>query len=176
MNQQVPAWMWMIRIIDAIGEWSGNISCWLIIPLVGGLTYEVIARYVFNAPTEWAYDTTYMLYGAHFMLGAGYTLLHKEHIRTDLFYEKFTPRNQGIIDATLYLFFFFPGMIFFCLTGWEESLQSWYIGERSDTGGWRPILYPFKMVVPVAAALLILQGVSEFVKSTRAALTGRWPS
>jgi TRAP-type mannitol/chloroaromatic compound transport system permease small subunit len=85
----------------------------MIFPLIGGSTYEVIARYVFNAPTKWAYDTSYMLYGSHFMLGAAYCLYKGGHIRTDVFYEKFSVRWQGRIDACLYIFLFFPGMILF---------------------------------------------------------------
>ena len=103
----------IIHVIDTISEWSGRLTAWLIIPLVAGLSYEVFARYLFDAPTVWAYDTTYMLYGSHFMLGAAYTLLKKGHIRTDIFYNNFSPRTQGMIDATLYLVFFFPGIAYF---------------------------------------------------------------
>jgi TRAP-type mannitol/chloroaromatic compound transport system permease small subunit len=164
-----------IRVIDrVVGEWSGRLFCWLIIPLVGGLTYEVLVRYLFNAPTIWAYDVTYMLYGAHFMLGAAHTLYSHGHIRTDIFYDKWSPRTQGTIDAVLYLFLFFPGMFFFLTSGWEEALLSISVLETSDASPWRPPLYPFKTVIPVAAALLLVQGVSEFLKSVYAARWGRW--
>lgn len=164
-----------IAIIDAISEWSGKIVAWLVVPLMLALSYEVIARYAFGAPTLWAYDLSYMFYGSHFMLGAGYCLVRKGHIRTDFFYAKWSARRQGLIDAALYLFFFFPGMLFFFLSGWEAALDSWRLAERSDASAWRPIVYPFKTVMPVTAALLLLQGVSEFVKSIHAARTGRWP-
>lgn len=163
----------IVRVIDTMSEWSGRLFAWMIIPLVVGLTYEVIARYLFNAPTIWAYDTSYMLYGSHFMLGAAYTLLKGGHIRTDIFYQKWSPRTQGTVDAVLYLLFFFPGMIFFFWMGSQEAWQAWSIGERSDASPWRPIIYPFKMVIPVAAMLILVQGVSELIKSAHLALKGR---
>ena len=163
----------VVRVIDALSEWSGRLFAWLIIPLVGGLTYEVLARYVFNAPTIWAYDLGYMLYGSHFMLGAAYTLLKGGHIRTDIFYQNWSPRTRGIVDTLLYILCFFPGMIFFFWMGWQEAWHSWEIGERSDASPWRPILYPLKAALPLGALLILVQGVSEFIKSAHLALKGR---
>lgn len=170
-----PKWLkTMVTVIDTVvGEWSGRLFAILVIPMVLGLAYEVFARYMFNAPTIWAYDVTYMLYGSHFMLGAAYTLYKGQHIRTDMFYENFSVRWKGIVDAVLYLLFFFPGMYLFMMAGWAESLQAWAIGERSDVSAWRPVIYPLKFVVPVASALLIIQGFSEFLKSSYAAIKGR---
>ena len=163
-----------VKFLDSIGEWSGKIVAWLIFPLVFGLTYEVIARYMFNAPTIWAYDIAYMLYGTIFMLGSSFTLYKKGHIRTDIFYARWSPQRQGWVDAILYLFFFFPGIFFFLIAGWNEALHSWSLLERSDVGPWRPPLYPFKTVIPLTALLLLVQGVSEFLKSLHAALKGEW--
>jgi TRAP-type mannitol/chloroaromatic compound transport system permease small subunit len=165
--------MRIVRVVDTISEWSGQIFAWLIIPLVGSLTWEVLARYLFNAPTIWAYDISYMLYGSHFMLGAGYTLLKGGHIRTDIFYQNWSARTQGMVDALLYLLLFFPGMIFFFWMGGQEAWHSWDIGERSDASPWRPILYPLKAVLPFSALLLLVQGVSELIKSGHLALKGR---
>ena len=163
-----------IRIIDAFSEWTGRVFRWLVLPLVFALTYEVIARYAFHAPTVWAFDLSYMLYGSHFMLGAGYCLLRQGHIRTDVFYGKWTPRRQGWVDSVCYLLLFFPGMIFFFLASWDSALHSFTIREVSDASSWRPFIYPFKMVVPLTALLLMIQGVSEFLKSFYAALRGEW--
>jgi TRAP-type mannitol/chloroaromatic compound transport system permease small subunit len=162
-----------VHVIDGISDWSGRIFSWLILPLMIGLTWEVVARYAFNAPTIWAYDSSYMLYGSHFMLGAGYTLLKGGHIRTDIFYQNWSPRTQAAVDATLYLLFFFPGMIFFFWMGSVEAAHAWSIQERSDASPWRPILYPFKTVLPLTALLLIVQGVSEFIKSAYLATRGQ---
>src|SRR5918997_6034844 len=88
-----------VRALDRVNLWAGKLVAWLVIPMVLSLVYEVVARYLFNAPTTWAYDMTYMLYGAFFMLGAAYTLLKQGHIRTDSFYGQWSPRRQGIVDA-----------------------------------------------------------------------------
>jgi TRAP-type mannitol/chloroaromatic compound transport system permease small subunit len=163
----------IVRAIDGLAIWSGQLFCWLVVPLVAALTYEVIVRYVFHAPTIWAYDAAYMLYGTHFMLGAAYTLYKGGHIRTDLFYQNWSVRTRGTVDAVLYLLLFFPGIALFFWMGLQEALHAWDIREVSDASPWRPILYPFKAVIPIALLLLLIQGVSEFFKSVYAALEGR---
>jgi TRAP-type mannitol/chloroaromatic compound transport system permease small subunit len=163
----------IVRAIDRLALWSGQVFCWLVVPLVAGLTYEVILRYFFHAPTIWAYDVAYMLYGSHFMLGAAYTLYKGGHIRTDIFYQNWSVRTRGAVDALLYLLLFFPGIALFFWMGLQEALQSWDLREVSDASPWRPILYPFKAVIPVALALLMIQGVSEFLKSAYAAFRDR---
>ena len=168
-----PALVAVVSAIDQIAIWSGLLFCWLAVPLVLGLTYEVFARYLFHAPTIWAYDVTYMLYGSHFMLGAAYTLYKGGHIRTDMFYQNWSVRTRGVIDATLYLLLFFPGIALFFWMGLQEALHAWDIREVSDASPWRPILYPFKAVIPLSLLLLMIQGVSEFLKSAYAARTGR---
>ncbi|MGH7389437.1 MAG: TRAP transporter small permease subunit [Candidatus Rokuibacteriota bacterium] len=157
----------MIGAIDGVSTATGWLAGWLIVPMTLGVSYEVVARYAFNAPTVWAYDTTYMLFGAQFMLAAAYTLLKGGHIRTDVFYERWSPRTRATIDVVSYLFFFFPGMLFVLYAGGVEAWQSWLIGERSDWTPWRPVLYPLKAVIPLTAALLVLQGFSELVKCLR---------
>ena len=101
-----------IKVIDTFGEWVGNTLAWLVIPLMAGLVIEVFSRYLFNNPMVWVYEMTFMIYGGMFMLGASYTLLKKMHIRTDIFYERFTVRWQGIVDGTLFVVIFFPGLSF----------------------------------------------------------------
>ena len=172
MPQPPPAMLNTIRVIDRFSEWSGKAVAWMILPMVLGLTYEVVARYGFNAPTIWAFDMTYMLYGSLFMLGAHYTLLKGGHIRTDMLYEKYSDRKKGLVDAIAYLLFFFPGMILLFYASVDEAYHAWSIWERSEQTAWRPILWPFKAVVPLTALLLIIQGVSELLKSLYAARTG----
>jgi TRAP-type mannitol/chloroaromatic compound transport system permease small subunit len=169
-----PALLRTVRIIDTFSEWSGKAVAWLILPLVFALTYEGFARYLFDAPTLWAYDLSYMLYAALFMLGAHYTLLKGAHIRTDMLWEKFSPRVKGRIDAVAYIFFFFPAMILLFYASVDEAWASWRMGELSEQTAWRPILWPFKGLVPLTALLLLIQGVSELLKSLYAARTGRF--
>jgi TRAP-type mannitol/chloroaromatic compound transport system permease small subunit len=161
-----------IRTIDTFTDITGTLVSWISLPLVGAVAYEVVARYVFHAPTIWAYDVTYMLYGALFMLGAAYALHKGAHIRTDFFWDNFTPRTKGLIDSISYVVFFFPSLIALGVIGYGEASYSFLINETSDQTPWRPLLWPFKFVVPLACGLLIIQGLSEFLKSFYMARTG----
>ncbi len=160
-----PALLSMIRLIDGFTDWTGTIISWLSLPLVLAVAYEVAARYVFHLPTIWVYDVTYMLYGTLFMLGAAYALHKGAHIRTDFFWEKFSIRRKGWIDTISYVVFFFPSLIILLLISWTEFHYSFQINETSDQTPWRPVLWPFKGVVPLACLLLLIQGVSELIKS-----------
>ncbi|MBL95320.1 MAG: TRAP transporter permease DctQ [Magnetovibrio sp.] len=164
-----------IKTIDQISVLSGKVFAWLIIPMVLSLVYEVFARYLFNAPTLWAYDMTYMLYGSHFMLGAAYTLAMQGHIRTDFFYRIWSVRWQGVVDSLLYIFFFFPSIVLWFYAGFDFAATSWDRGEVGISSPWKPIIYPFKTVMPLTCILLLLQGVSELVKSLYAARYNKWP-
>jgi TRAP-type mannitol/chloroaromatic compound transport system permease small subunit len=153
----------LVAAIDGISTAAGWFAGWLIVPLALAVAYEVGARYLFNAPTRWAGTATYMLYGAQFMLAASYTLLRGGHIRTDVFYSRWSPRTQALVDAVSYVGFFFPGMLLILYAGTVEAHHAWLIGERA--GGWRA--WPFKAVIPVSALLLLLQGLSELIKCVR---------
>ncbi len=167
-----PGLLTTIRGIDRFTDWTGTIISWLSVPLVLAVIYEVIARYIFHAPTIWAFDATYMLYGTLFMLGAAYALHKGAHIRTDFFWEKFSTRKKGVIDSISYLVFFFPSLAMLFYLSMHEASYAWSINETSDQSPWRPILWPFKGVVPLACLLLLIQGVSELLKSLYMARTG----
>jgi TRAP-type mannitol/chloroaromatic compound transport system permease small subunit len=171
-GSSVPLHIRAVRAIDRFTDVTGTWVAWLNIPLVLAVSYEVVARYAFNAPTIWSYDITYMLYGTIFMLGAAYALHKGAHIRTDFFFEKWSVRTQGTIDSIAYIVFFFPSLVMFLVVGWDEAWYSFVIGETSEQTPWRPILWPFKMVIPLTCLLLIVQGVSETIKSVYAARTG----
>jgi TRAP-type mannitol/chloroaromatic compound transport system permease small subunit len=163
------------RVIDTFTLWCGRVFSWLALVLMLAIVYHVVMRYGFNAPTVWAYDVTYMLYGTMFMLGAAYCLLKGGHVRTDFIYNRFPPRWQGIIDAVLYIILFFPAMYLFFIAGYDYAARSWAQLERGFYSPWAPPIYPFKTVIPVAITLLVLQGISELLKSLHAAIYGRWP-
>lgn len=173
MNQPSRALLRVIRVIDGFTTITGWAFATLTVPLVLGVSYEVFARYALNAPTLWAFDLSYMLYGALFMLGAAFALLKGAHIRTDLFWERFSERTKGVIDTIAYLAFFFPGLTLILVTSAGEAWQSFLINEESEQTAWRPILWPFKAVVPLTMVLLLVQGVSEVLKSIYLARTGR---
>lgn len=167
-----PALLALVRALDLVSLWSGRLVAWLIIPMVLSLVYEVLARYAFNAPTAWAYDMTYMLYGSFFMLGAAYTLLRQGHIRTDSFYGGWSPRVQGIVDAVCYVVFFFPPLIALLWVSIDFFWVSFQRGERVVSSPWMPVIYPVKFVIPLTCCLLILQGTAEFLRSVWAFRTG----
>jgi TRAP-type mannitol/chloroaromatic compound transport system permease small subunit len=172
MAAQSPGLIKTVRMIDKFTDTTGTWIAWLNVPLVAVVAYEVFARYVFHAPTIWSFDLTYMFYGTIFMLGAAFALHKGAHIRTDFFYEKWSAKTKGIVDATSYIVFFFPS-IFMLL--WISAGEAWYafdIKETSEQTPWRPILWPYKSVVPLTCVFLLIQGVSELIKSFYAARTG----
>jgi TRAP-type mannitol/chloroaromatic compound transport system permease small subunit len=172
MPELAPAHIRLVRLIDKFTDTTGTWVAWLNIPLVLAVSYEVFARYAFNAPTIWSFDVTYMLYGTIFMLGSAFALHKGAHIRTDFFFEKWSVRTKGTIDSVAYLVFFFPSIAVFLLVSWNEGWYAFTINETSEQTPWRPILWPYKMVVPLTCLLLLIQGVSETIKSVFAARTG----
>jgi len=168
----IPLHIRVVRAIDRFTDFTGTLVAWLNVPLALAVTYEVVARYVFNSPTIWAYDVSYMLYGTIFMLGAAYALHKGAHIRTDFFFEQWSVRTRGVIDSVAYLGFFFPSLILFLVVSWGEGWYAFTINEVSEQTPWRPILWPLKMVVPLTCLLLLIQGVSETIKCVYAARTG----
>lgn len=162
----------LVRLIDKFTDTTGTWVAWLNVPLVLVVAWEVMARYLFDAPTIWSFDVTYMLYGTIFMLGSAYALHKGAHIRTDFFWERWSIRTKGMIDAVAYIAFFFPALLMLLFVSGHEAWYAYTINETSEQTPWRPILWPFKAVVPLACLLLLIQGVSETIKSVYAARTG----
>ena len=177
MPEDMPTWMSKSIInIDKFSKWIGGVVCWILMPLIFAMTYEVFARKLFLAPTIWAYDISRFLYGALFMLGAGYALSRGVHIRADFLYRNFKIKTQGIVDTTLYILFYFPGLLFFfyMTTGFvQESIMR---SERVMDTAWMPYLWPIKTCLWFGILFLLIQGVSEVLKSYYAATRGRWPN
>jgi TRAP-type mannitol/chloroaromatic compound transport system permease small subunit len=153
------------RAIDRFTERCGLVFACLLVPLVAAVAWEVVARYVFDAPTGWAYETIIVLYAAMFMLGAAYALRAGAHVRTDFLWEKWSPRTRASIEIVAYLGGFFPGMVLFLVAGLEATWMSYVMDERSADTAWFPPLWPLKALVPASALLLLVQGVSELLKS-----------
>ena len=172
MQAPPPVLIRAVRAIDRFTDVTGTWVAWLNVPMMLCVSYEVVMRYVFDSPTLWVFDITYMLYGTIFMLGAAFALLKGAHIRTDFFFERWSVRTKGIIDSTAYLLFFFPSIFVFLLITWGEGWYALQIHEVSEQTPWRPILWPFKMMIPLACLLLLVQGVSETIKSVWAVRTG----
>jgi TRAP-type mannitol/chloroaromatic compound transport system permease small subunit len=151
-------------LVDRLSELSGRAASWLVMPLVLGVTYEVVARYLLNAPTVWAYDLAYMMYASIFMLGAAYALRYGAHVRTDFLYSGFSDRHKAMVDAVGYVLFL-PTLLFYLLALGRQAQHSWEIGEKSIESAWRPPLYPFKWMMVVAMVLLLFQSVVELLRT-----------
>jgi len=176
MPDDMPLWMAKSIInIDKFSKWIGNIVCWILMPLIFAMTYEVLARKLFIAPTIWAYDISRFLYGALFMLGAAYALSRGVHIRADFLYRNFKTKNQGLIDFWLYLLFYFPGLIVFLYMTIGFVGESIQRGERGMDTTWMPYMWPIKTCLLIGIIFLLVQGVSELLKSYWAAKKGEWP-
>jgi len=130
-------------------------------------------RYLLGLPTVWAADVTVMTYGSLFMLGSAYTLFKGAHVRTDIFWERFSERTKGIIDSAAYLLLFLPVMGVIFAISIDDAVYAYSIDERSTLSLWRPILWPFRAVIPLAALLMFAQGISELLKALWAAGTGK---
>jgi TRAP-type mannitol/chloroaromatic compound transport system permease small subunit len=140
------------------------------------VSWEVFARYVLSDPHAWAFDVMIMLYGTLFMMAGAYTLAKNGHVRGDVLYGFFTPRTQATIDLILYVVFFIPGVIALTWAGYDYAAESWAINEHSNVTADGPPIYPFKTVIPVAGAFLLLQGIVEIIRCLIAIRLGRWPS
>jgi TRAP-type mannitol/chloroaromatic compound transport system permease small subunit len=161
--------------IDKFSLFIGKIVCWITVPLFLCMTYEVIARKFFLAPTYWAYDMSRFFYGAMFMLGAGYALSRGVHIRADFLYRNFKVKIQGMVDFWLYLFFYFPGLSFFLYMTTGFVIESIQRGEKGMDTAWMPYMWPIKSCLWFGIVFLIIQGVSELLKSHYAMTKGKWP-
>ena len=164
--EDMHPWMRLIvGNVDILNNWVGRLTCLMLVPVIFAMIYEVVARKVFIAPTDWAYDTSRMFSGAMFMLGAGYALMRGVHIRADFLFRNWSPRTQALVDGALYLLFYFPAMLFFFWVSTEYTIKAWVTWERSmDTALMAP-LAPARTAMPVGALLLLLQGVAEFLRA-----------
>ena len=160
--------------IDRLNAFIGRSFAWCILLLTFVISYEVFARYLFSAPTTWAFDASYMLYGTLFMMAGAYTLSRNAHVRGDFLYRNWSPRWQARIDLVLYFLFFFPGILALVVAGTIEADRSWMLDERTNSPATAP-LYPFKTIIPIVGVLMLLQGIVEVIRCIQCIRTGRWP-
>ncbi|HVS26712.1 MAG TPA: TRAP transporter small permease subunit [Burkholderiales bacterium] len=164
-----------LLFVDNISTWVGKAFAWLIVVLTAIICYDVIWRYAFNSATDWAFDMSYMLYGALFMMCGAYTLAQDGHVRGDFLYDSFQPRLQAALDLALYLLFFIPGIAALAYSGIDFAKTSWVLHEHSSLSSGGPPLYHFKTLIPIAGALVLLQGLVEITRCVICLKTGEWP-
>jgi len=166
----------ILLFIDRVSTWVGHAFSWLIIGLTLMITWEVFSRYALDEPHAWAFDVMIMLYGTLFMMAGAYTLSVNGHVRGDVLYGFFTPRAQATIDLTLYICFFLPGIIALVWAGYYYAGDSWRLNEHSNITAEGPPIYPFKTVIPLAGAMILVQGIVEIVRCAICIRQGYWPS
>ncbi len=161
--------------VDALSTFIGKAGSWAILILTLAMCYEVVMRYAFRAPTEWAFDMSYILYGIVFMLAGPYALARNGHVRGDFLYRQWPVRRQAGLDLVLYVLFFFPGILALCYAGYGFASFSWLIKEHSSNSPNGPPLYHFKSLIPVVGGLMMVQASAEVIRCIQALRTGAWP-
>lgn len=164
-----------LLVFDELSTWVGKAAGWCIVILTFSTSYEVFARYAFGAPTTWAFDASYMLYGTLFMLAGPYALSRNAHVRGDFLYRAWPPRRQAGLDLLLYFLFFFPGILAFIYAGYTFAKFSWMMNEHSAASPNGPPVYHFKTLIPVVGVLMMVQGAAEVVRCILCLRTGDWP-
>jgi len=166
----------LLLTVDKLSTFVGQMFSWLIITLTLLISWEVFSRYVIERPHAWAFDVMIMMYGTLFMMAGAYTLSKNGHVRGDVLYGFFPPRLQAGLDLILYIAFFVPGVIALVWAGYRYAGESWAINEHSNITADGPPIYPFKTVIPIAGAVLLLQGVVEIIRCVICLREGDWPS
>lgn len=165
-------WLWRI---DAMSTFVGKTFAWLIVALTLHTAWEVVARYVLNQPSSWAFDLQLMYYGVLFMMAGAYTLAKNGHVRGDILYGFLPPRGQAGIDLVLYIVFFIPGVTALVWAGWNYAAESIAIQEHSSLMANGPPIYPFKSFIPAAGFFLLIQGFAEIIRCVMCLRSGEWP-
>jgi TRAP-type mannitol/chloroaromatic compound transport system permease small subunit len=161
--------------IDSLSTWVGKAFAWLILVLTFGVSYEVFVRYVLRAPTTWAFDISYITYGAMFLMAGAYTLGRNGHVRADVVYRLWRPRTQATMDLALYIIFFLPAVLAFIYSGWNYAAMSIRFREVSIFSPAGVPVFPLKTLVPVTGVLLLLQGIAEIIRCVICIRVGYWP-
>jgi TRAP-type mannitol/chloroaromatic compound transport system permease small subunit len=162
--------------IDQLSKTVGHAFAWCILMLTFGTSYEVFMRYVLNNPTSWAFDFSYLMYGGLFFMAGAYTLSRSGHVRGDFLYRMWRPRIQGIVELTLYVLFFFPGVLALVYAGWSYGLEAAKIREVSVNSPVGIPIWQMKLMIPFGAGLLAIQGVAEVLRCVLCIRDGRWPA
>ena len=166
----------LLIFVDKVSTWVGQAFSWLIVGLTLLISWEVFSRYALDHPHAWAFDVMIMMYGTLFMMAGAYTLAKNGHVRGDVIYGFFTPRAQAVLDLTLYIVFFIPGIIALTYAGYFYASESWAINEHSNITAEGPPVYPFKTVIPLAGAFVLVQGIVEIIRCVICIKEGEWPS
>jgi TRAP-type mannitol/chloroaromatic compound transport system permease small subunit len=165
----------IVEFIDRISAWVGKAFAWCILVMTFGVSYEVFVRYVLRDPTSWAFDISYIMYGALFMMGGAYTLSRDGHVRGDVLFRLWPARVRATIELVLYFLFFFPGVLALIFAGIKYAGRSWRYLEVSVMSPANVPVFPFKTIIPIAGAILLLQGIAQVIRCIICLREGEWP-
>ena len=165
-----------IRVIDVFSKAVGHAFAWCVLVLTASTCYEVFMRYVLNNPTVWAFDMSYMLYGALFMMSGAYAVSRNSHVRGDFIYRSWKPRNQARVDIVLYFVFYFPAVFAMVFTGARYSFEATRILESSVNSPAGVPVWPLKLIIFVGGLTLLLAGIAEVMRCLISLRTGKWPA
>ena len=171
-----PVMQQLLLTVDKISTFVGQAFSWLIVTLTLMISWEVFSRYVLDHPHAWAFDMMIQQYGTLFMMAGAYTLAKAGHVRGDVLYGFFEPRTQATIDLILYILFFIPGVFALTYAGYHYAAESWTMNEHSNITADGPAIYPFKTMMPLAGAFLLVQGIIEIFRCVICIQQGVWPS
>ena len=166
----------LLLTIDKISTFVGQSFSWLIVALTFMISWEVFSRYALDHPHSWAFDVMIIMYGTLFMMAGAYTLAKAGHVRGDVLYGFFEPRTQATIDLILFIVFFIPGVFALTYAGYFFAAESWAVNEHSSITASGPPIYPFKTMLPLAGAFLLLQGLVEIIRCVICIKQGAWPT
>jgi TRAP-type mannitol/chloroaromatic compound transport system permease small subunit len=165
----------LIYAIDQLNKTVGHAFAWCIIILTFGTGYEVFVRYLMDDPTSWAFDMSYLMYGAVFFMAGAYTLSRGGHVRADMFYRLWPQRVQATVELVLYVLFFFPGILALVYAGWGYGTESLRLREVSVNSPAGVPIWPLKMMIPIGAGLMTLAGIAEVLRCVLCLREGVWP-
>lgn len=160
-----------LKAIDATSEWTGKVIGYAMYPAIAVLIWEIVLRHIFDAPTIWAHGISQRLFAAYYVLAGAYVLRFKEHVRMDLIYNLFPPRTRVIMDLLTFPFFF----AFCAVLLWYGGHLAWksLLLLEPDQTPFNAPLYPVKLMIPLGAFLILLQGLAKFSRDLITAITGR---
>jgi TRAP-type mannitol/chloroaromatic compound transport system permease small subunit len=161
--------------VDQLSRMVGHAFAWCIIILTFGTSYEVFVRYVLDSPTSWAFDFSYLMYGGLFFMAGAYTLSRNGHVRGDFIYRMWRPRTQAIVELSLYVLFFYPGVLALVIAGWSYGFDAFRIREVSVNSPVGIPVWQLKLLIPFGAGLLALQGFAEVLRCIQCIRDNRWP-
>lgn len=162
--------MRLLKFINSINEWIGKVVSLTIFPIIGMIIFEVLMRYFLRRSQLWVPEISVFLFGCLFILGGGYAYLYEAHVKLDVLYDRFSQKTKAITDAITSLFFFlFCGILIW--KGSEMAWESIVTLERSPSA-FSPLIFPYKLLIPIGSALLLFQGFSKLVLNLNLILNG----